>query len=96
MAKTKTNTNKDKTEKEKVTPVRMRPEIRPIYANVAAVHHTSNEFIFDFVFQLDGDAELVSRVILSPDHAKRFSDVLVDNYARFEKKYKKAPPKKAT
>lgn len=73
----------------KAPQIRIRPDVKPLYCNVAVVSYTENEFIFDFVFQAAGDAELVSRIILSPDHVKRFSDVLIDNYNNFEKKFKK-------
>ncbi len=49
-----------------------------LYSNLAAIRHSHEEFIFDFAFLFpDGPAgKLLSRVILSPAHAKRFLDAL--------------------
>jgi hypothetical protein len=56
------------------------------YANLAAIRHTREEFIFDFAF-LFPDAplgKLLARVILSPAHAKRFLEALDANVKRYE------------
>jgi hypothetical protein len=56
------------------------------YANLAAIRHTREEFLFDFAFIFpDGPAgKLLSRVILSPAHAKRFLEALDANVRRYE------------
>lgn len=56
------------------------------YANLAAIRHSREEFIFDFAFLFpDGPfGKLVSRVILSPAHAKRFLEALLANIKRYE------------
>ncbi len=56
------------------------------YANLAAIRHTREEFLFDFAFIFpDGPAgKLLSRVILSPAHAKRFLGALEANVRRYE------------
>jgi hypothetical protein len=56
------------------------------YSNLAAIRHTREEFIFDYAFVFpDGPAgKLVSRVILSPAHAKRFLQALEANVQRYE------------
>ena len=56
------------------------------YANLAAIRHSWEEFIFDFAFLFpDGPlGKLVSRVILSPAHAKRFLEALQANIKRYE------------
>lgn len=60
--------------------VKANPEIsRGAYANLAIVRHTPLEFILDFVLAVDSDAQLVSRIILSPDHAKRLAAALQRN-----------------
>ena len=48
------------------------------YSNLAAIRHTKEEFLFDFAFVFpDGPlGKLVSRVIVSPAHAKRFMEAL--------------------
>lgn len=56
------------------------------YSNLAAIRHTKEEFLFDFAFVFpDGPlGKLVSRVILSPAHAKRFMEALEANIRRYE------------
>ncbi|MCX8161230.1 MAG: DUF3467 domain-containing protein [Candidatus Saccharicenans sp.] len=56
------------------------------YSNLAAIRHSREEFIFDFAFIFpDGPmGKLVSRVILSPAHAKRFAEALEGNIKRYE------------
>ena len=56
------------------------------YSNLAAIRHSREEFIFDFAFLFpDGPfGKLVSRVILSPAHAKRFREALQANIKRYE------------
>jgi hypothetical protein len=56
------------------------------YSNLAAIRHSREEFIFDFAFLFpDGPlGKLVSRVILSPAHAKRFLEALQTNIKRYE------------
>jgi hypothetical protein len=56
------------------------------YANLAAIRHSREEFIFDFAFLFpDGPmGKLVGRMILSPAHAKRFMEALQANIKRYE------------
>ncbi|MDF9830423.1 DUF3467 domain-containing protein [Parabacteroides sp. PF5-6] len=56
------------------------------YANLAIISHSSSEFILDFVRMVPGvpKAKVKSRVILTPDNAKRLLDALADNIAKFE------------
>ncbi len=56
------------------------------YANLAAIRHSREEFIFDFAFLFpDGPmGKLVGRMILSPAHAKRFLEALQANVKRYE------------
>jgi hypothetical protein len=59
------------------------------YSNLAAIRHSREEFIFDFAFVFpDGPmGKLVSRIILSPAHAKRFSEALLENLRRYEEMF---------
>lgn len=59
------------------------------YSNLAAIRHSREEFIFDFAFIFpDGPmGKLVSRVILSPAHAKRFVEALEGNIKRYEEMF---------
>ena len=57
-----------------------------IYSNLAVITHSSSEFVIDFVRVMPGipKAEVKSRIILTPEHAKRFLSALKDNIAKFE------------
>ncbi len=59
------------------------------YSNLAAIRHTREEFIFDFAFIFpDGPmGKLVSRIILSPAHAKRFLEAMLANIKRYEEEF---------
>lgn len=56
------------------------------YANLAVITHSTSEFVLDFVRVMPGlpKAEVKSRVILTPEHAKRLLNALKDNVAKFE------------
>ncbi|UCG37993.1 MAG: DUF3467 domain-containing protein [bacterium] len=55
------------------------------YANAAAITHSRNEFILDFLMLLPGDRrKVVSRLILSPTQTKQLAAVLQENLARYE------------
>ncbi len=57
-----------------------------IYSNLAIITHSSAEFVLDFVRVMPGvpKAEVKSRIILTPEHAKRFMNALKDNISKFE------------
>lgn len=56
------------------------------YSNLAIISHSTSEFIIDFAAILPGlpKAEVKSRIILTPEHAKRLLMSLQDNIARYE------------
>ena len=58
-----------------------------IYSNLAIINHSVSEFIVDFVSLMPGSpkAKVKSRIILSPQHAKRLKTAIEDNINRFEK-----------
>jgi hypothetical protein len=57
-----------------------------VYANLAIITHSHAEFVVDFVNVMPGTpkSKVKSRIILTPQHAKRFMKALVDNVKRFE------------
>ena len=57
------------------------------YSNLAIINHSVSEFIVDFVNIMPGipKAKVKSRIILTPQHAKRLTKALEENIARFEK-----------
>lgn len=56
------------------------------YSNLAIIAHSSSEFIIDFASILPGmqKANVSTRVILTPEHAKRLLYSLQDNITRYE------------
>jgi hypothetical protein len=56
------------------------------YSNLAIISHSPSEFILDFAAILPGipKAKVKSRIILTPEHAKRLLISLQDNIARYE------------
>ena len=56
------------------------------YANLAVIAHSSSEFIIDFIRIVPGvpKAKVKSRVILTPDNAKRLLYALQENISKFE------------
>jgi len=57
-----------------------------IYSNLAIITHSSAEFVLDFVRVMPGvpKAKVQSRIILTPEHAKRLLLALQDNIAKYE------------
>ena len=57
-----------------------------IYSNLAIITHSHAEFIIDFVKMMPGTpkAKVKSRMILTPEHAKRLTKALNDNIRKFE------------
>lgn len=56
------------------------------YANLAIITHSHAEFVIDFVNVMPGTpkSKVKSRIILTPQHAKRFMKALMENVSRFE------------
>ena len=59
------------------------------YANLAVITHSSSEFILDFVRVMPGlpKSKVQSRIILTPEHAKRLLRALQDNIQKFESNF---------
>ncbi len=57
-----------------------------VYSNLAVITHSSSEFVVDFVRIMPGipKANVKSRVILTPEHAKRLLLALQDNIGKYE------------
>ncbi len=56
------------------------------YANLAIITHSHAEFVIDFVNVMPGTpkSKVKSRIIFTPQHAKRFMKALTENISRFE------------
>src|SRR6476659_10234327 len=56
------------------------------YANLAIITHSHAEFVIDFVNVMPGTpkSKVKSRIILTPQHAKRFMKALTENIQKYE------------
>jgi hypothetical protein len=59
------------------------------YANLAMINHTKEEFAIDFVNVLPPQGVLLSRIFMSPGHAKRLLAALDQNIKAYEKQFGK-------
>ncbi len=57
-----------------------------VYANLAMIAHSSSEFVIDFIRLMPGvpKAKVKSRVVVTPEHAKRLLIALQDNIQKYE------------
>ena len=56
------------------------------YANLAIITHSHAEFVIDFVNVMPGTpkSKVKSRIIFTPQHAKRFMKAMIENVQRYE------------
>lgn len=57
-----------------------------IYANLAVITHSNAEFVVDFINVMPGmpKAKVKARIVLTPQHAKRFMKAMTDNIKKYE------------
>ncbi|MDO5759696.1 MAG: DUF3467 domain-containing protein [Bacteroidota bacterium] len=60
-----------------------------VYSNLQIVQHSISEFVVDFLQVMPGipKAQVRSRVVLAPIHAKKMLYALQENIARYEKQF---------
>ncbi|MBN2765027.1 MAG: DUF3467 domain-containing protein [Paludibacteraceae bacterium] len=61
------------------------------YSNLAIISHSTSEFVVDFIRIMPGTpkANVKSRVILTPEHAKRLLFALQENITKYEAQHGK-------
>jgi hypothetical protein len=66
-----------------------------IYSNLAIISHSTSEFVVDFIRIMPNmpQAKVKSRIILTPEHAKRLLQALNDNVRRYEQQFGKIQDK---
>ena len=72
--------------------IELTPEVaKGVYANLAVITHSHSEFVLDFVRVLPGlpKAQVMDRVILAPEHAKRLLFALQENLVKYEANFGK-------
>lgn len=77
-------------EEKKELSINLKPEIATgKFSNLALITHSRSEFILDFAAMLPGipQPEVVSRLIMNPEHAKRLLLALQDNIAKYENQF---------
>jgi len=57
-----------------------------IYSNLAMIAHSNSEFVIDFIRLMPGvpKAKVKSRIVITPEHAKRLLAALKDNIDKYE------------
>ena len=60
-----------------------------VFANLALIAHTPTEFVLDFAQIMPGmpQANVVSRVVVTPDQVKKILGALQNNIAQYEQKF---------
>lgn len=60
-----------------------------IYSNLAMIAHSNSEFVIDFIRLMPGvpKAKVKSRIVITPEHAKRFLFALKDNIEKYENSF---------
>ena len=80
--------NKDKTNLPNQIEIELSEEVaQGTYSNLAVISHSTSEFVIDFIRVVPGvpKAQVKSRIILTPDHAKRLMAALQENIEKFER-----------
>ncbi|MGH9794859.1 MAG: DUF3467 domain-containing protein [Candidatus Acidiferrales bacterium] len=64
-------------------------ELTGMYSNLAMIHHNGDEFTLNFIYVFPNvpQGKLMSSIILSPAHAKRFLRAMEENIARYETQF---------
>ncbi|HVP15715.1 MAG TPA: DUF3467 domain-containing protein [Terriglobales bacterium] len=64
-------------------------EAEGVYANLAVIAHSPSEVILDFARALPGlpKARVLSRIIMTPQHAKSFLAALEQNLKNYEEQF---------
>lgn len=68
----------------------LKPEVaKGSYSNLAIITHSHSEFIIDFAEMLPGlpKPEIGNRIIMTPEHAKRLLNALIDNISKYESQF---------
>lgn len=65
------------------------------YSNLAIISHSDSEFVLDFIRVVPGlpEPRVKSRIIMSPEHAKRLLNALRDNIENYERTFGTIQPR---
>ena len=79
--------NTDEPKKQNQINIELKEDVaQGTYSNLAVITHSSSEFVLDFVRVMPGipKAAVKSRIIITPEHAKRLLHALKENIEKFE------------
>lgn len=77
-------------EEKKEISLEIRPEVaKGTYSNLAIITHSHSEFIIDFATILPGlpKPDISNRIVMTPEHAKRLLNALMDNVTKYESQF---------
>ena len=82
---------KDKTKKNNINIELDESIAQGLYSNLVIVNHSPTEFVLDFINVMPGapKAKVRSRIILTPEHTKKFINALNENLNKYEKSFGK-------
>jgi hypothetical protein len=75
---------------EKKVSINLAPEVAGgTYSNLAIISHSRSEFTLDFAASLPGlpGPKIQSRIIMTPEHAKRLLNALAENIGKYENQF---------
>ncbi len=90
MSNKKEEENQDKAQKGNQINIELSEDIAEgVYANLAMIAHSNSEFVIDFIRLMPGvpKAKVKSRVVVTPEHAKRLFLALQDNINKYEQTF---------
>ena len=67
--------------------IELRPEIaKGAYSNLSIITHSPSDFVMDFIVMMPGapKPEVISRIVMTPENAKRLLKALKDNISTYE------------
>jgi hypothetical protein len=74
--------------------IEIKPELATgVYSNLALITHSASELLLDFAALMPGlpKAQVVSRVVMHPVHAKQLMLALQDNIRKYEERFGQIP-----
>lgn len=77
-------------EENKQIQLELKPEVaKGNYSNLAIISHSHSEFVIDFATMLPGlnKPEISNRILMTPEHAKRLLNALMDNIGKYESQF---------
>lgn len=88
--------NQNQNQNQNQLQIQVRPEVADgKYTNLAMIGHSAGEFLIDFIFAAPGmpQAPVVSRVIMTPENAKKLLFALTDNVKKYEQQFGEIMPR---